>query len=255
MGRFWFGVAMFIVEGMFQGLSHFQTLAFLQNNAPTTYALISSTQFGLAWALVATFFLVTGCIGIWKLRKINKSEPSQTPIVQTTHGDNSPALTAGRDVNYHSITQQEREGPYVALVWIWQNQGMSNYYYKNLGDEEAYNCTLWLQLGDQTVRCLSPNGNLGTEHLWPVLIDIPGVQPSRPLVEYFASMATPSPGSGLQRWIDEGKHLLDVDAHITFQDKYGEPWRTEWNVKRDLLEPKRSPEITARGPKKRWAKP
>src|SRR5579872_3943508 len=77
--RFSLGALMLLIEGVFEGLSHFQTLAFIKTTAPDFYAKISSTPCIVTWSLVATVFVVTGCFGIFKKGEGTPSSPTTLP--------------------------------------------------------------------------------------------------------------------------------------------------------------------------------
>lgn len=182
-----------------------------------------------------------------------KTHGTNSPIAtQETRGTNSPAIAAGRDVHFQTnIIQSANEGPHIAIEWVWETQGMSNYYYVNVGDDRALNPTLVIRIRDLEVRCLPPPGNLERNQRSPIFVSVPGIQPAKTLADYLASLQSSTGITGVQDWVDQGKHLLDVHALITFQDKNGEPWSTEWRITRNLLEHGHPPTVEPLGPKKK----
>jgi hypothetical protein len=96
--RFLWGISVLAVDGILQGLTHYQTLAFLQTGFPGAYSIISGRAFTVVLLGVALAFIVTGVVEMRKLNK-RKSIAGRNPTVDIrteTHGNNSPI--AGRDV-------------------------------------------------------------------------------------------------------------------------------------------------------------
>jgi predicted small integral membrane protein len=67
------GVLLLVGDAVLQGLNHYQTLAFIRAGSPEFYALLSGQPFAITLAIVALAFIVVGCIGIWKQRRIPAS--------------------------------------------------------------------------------------------------------------------------------------------------------------------------------------
>jgi hypothetical protein len=72
--RFAGGIAVFIIDGLLQFSTHYQTFAFIQISFPGLYTFLTSRPVALCLLLVAVGFIASGCIGIWKTRRVPITE-------------------------------------------------------------------------------------------------------------------------------------------------------------------------------------